>query len=91
MRQMDREKDQLEWNPSDYVEKQKELKKLVENLTDKVQRLETQPEWERPCYIFHTKSVQHIRQSNNLLSSKGRLGPGEVQWNGTSAKQQIDL
>ena len=43
MRQMGREKDQIEWNPSDYAEKQKELKKLVENLTDKVQWLETQP------------------------------------------------
>ena len=43
MRQMGREKDRLEWNPSDYAEKQKELKKLVENLTAKVQRLETQP------------------------------------------------
>ena len=43
MRRIDREKDQSEWNPSDYAEKQKELEKLVENLTDKIQRLETQP------------------------------------------------
>ena len=43
MRQMGREKDRLEQNPSVYAEKQKELEKLAENLTDKVQRLETQP------------------------------------------------
>ena len=85
MSQMDREKDRIEQNTPDYAGKQKELEKLVENLIDKVQKLET------PCYIFRTKSVQFIRQFNNLLSSTGGFGPGEVQWNGTSAKQRIDL
>ena len=43
MSQMNREKNRLGQNTPDYAGKQKELKKLVENLTDKVQRLETQP------------------------------------------------
>ena len=43
MSQMNREKHRLEQNIPDYAGKQKELEKLVENLTDKVQKLETQP------------------------------------------------
>ena len=43
LKQMDREKDKLEWEAQDYAGRQKELEKLVESLTDKVQKLETQP------------------------------------------------
>ena len=43
MSQMDREKHRLEQNTPDYAGKQKELEKLVENLTDKVRMLETHP------------------------------------------------
>ena len=42
-KQMDREKDKLERELWDYSGRQKELEKLVESLTDKVQKLETQP------------------------------------------------
>ena len=40
---MDREKDKLEWEAWNYADRQKELEKLVESLTDKVKKLETQP------------------------------------------------
>ena len=43
LKQMDREKDKLELEAQDYAGRQKELEKLVESLTDKVQKLETQP------------------------------------------------
>ena len=43
LQQMDREKDKLEQEARDYAGRQKELGKLVESLTDKVQKLETQP------------------------------------------------
>ena len=41
--QMVREKGKLEQDMQDYFGKQKDLEKLVESLTDKVQKLETQP------------------------------------------------
>ena len=40
---MDRGKGKLEQDMQDYVGRQKDLEKLVESLTDKVQKLETQP------------------------------------------------
>ena len=43
LRQMDREKGKLKQDMQDYVGRQKDLEKLVESLTDKVQKLETQP------------------------------------------------
>ena len=67
MSQMDREKDRLEQNTPDYARKQKELEKLVENLTDKVQKVETQPVSGKGLV---TSSVQNLSNSfGNLTTS----------------------
>ena len=88
MSQMDREKHRLEQNIPDYAGKQMELEKLVENLTDKVQKLETQPVSGKGLV---TSSAQNLSNSfGNLTTSfkvKADLDLGQVQWNGTSAKQ----
>ena len=61
---MVREKGKLEQDIQDYVWRQKDLEKLVESLTDKVQKLETQPVNGKGLI---TSSAQ------NLLSSFGNL------------------
>ena len=67
MSQMDREKDRLEQNTPDYAGKQKELEKLVGNLTDKVQKLETQPVSGKGLV---TSSTQNLSNSfGNLTTS----------------------
>ena len=67
MSQMDREKDKLEQNTPDYAGKQKELEKLVENLTDKVQKLETPPVSGKGLV---TSSAQNLSNSfSNLTTS----------------------
>ena len=64
---VDREKDRIEQNTPDYAEKQKELKKLVENLTDKVQKLETHPVSGKGLVTF---SAQNLSNSfGNLTTS----------------------
>ena len=61
LKQMDREKDKLEREAQDYAWRQKELEKLVESLTDKVQKLETQPvSGKRSYLIFHTRSFELV-------------------------------
>ena len=70
MRQIDREKDQLEQNTSGYAEKQKELKKLVESLTDKVQRLETQPVSGKGLV---TSSTQNLSNTFGNLTTSFRV------------------
>ena len=64
LKQMDREKDKLEWEAWDHTGRQKELEKLVESLTDKVQKLETQP-------VSRNGLVTSSTQ--NLLNSFGKL------------------
>ena len=59
--------DRLKQNTPDYARKQKELKKLVENLTDKVQKLETQPVSGKSLV---TSSTQNLSNSfDNLTTS----------------------
>ena len=65
--QMVREKGKLEQDIQDYFGKQKDLEKLVESLTDKVQKLETQPVGGKG---FTTSSVQNLSGSfGNLTTS----------------------
>ena len=83
MSQMDREKHRLKQNTPDYAGKQKELEKLVENLTDKVQKLETQPMSGKGLV---TSSAQNLSNSfSNLTTSvqvKADLDLGNsVEWN----------
>ena len=67
LKQMDREKDKLEWEVWDYAGRQKELEKLVESLTDKVQKLETQPVSGKGLI---TSSAQNLSNSfGNLTTS----------------------
>ena len=59
--------DRLKQNTPDYARKQKKLKKLVENLTDKVQKLETQPVSGKSLV---TSSTQNLSNSfDNLTTS----------------------
>ena len=67
LKQMDREKDKLEWEVQDYAGRQKELEKLVESLTDKVQKLGTQPVSGKGLV---TSSTQNLLNSfSNLTTS----------------------
>ena len=67
LRQMDREKDNLEWDVLDYAGRQKELEKVVDSLTDKVQKLETQPVSGKGLI---TSSAQNLSNSfGNLTTS----------------------
>ena len=64
---MDREKGKLEQDAQDYVGRQKDLEKLVESLTDKVQKLETQPVSGKGLI---TSSAQNLLDlSGNLTTS----------------------
>ena len=75
---MGREKDRLEQNTPDYARKQKKLEKLAKNLTDKVQKLETQPVSGKGLV---TSSTQNVSNSfGNLTTSfqvKADLNPGK--------------
>ena len=67
LKQMDREKDKLEREVQDYAGRQNELEKLVESLTDKVQKLETQPVSGKGLI---TSSTQNLSNSfGNLTTS----------------------
>ena len=67
LRQMDREKYKPEQDVQDYAGRQKELEKLVGSLTDKVQKLETQPVSGKGLI---TSSTQNLSNSfGNLITS----------------------
>ena len=83
MSQIDREKDRLEQNTPDYAGKQKELEKLVENLIDKVQKLETQPVSGKGLV---TSSTQNLSNSFSNLTTSFQVKAdwtwgSSVEWN----------
>ena len=67
LRQMDREKDKPERDVQDYAGRQKELEKLVESLTDKVKKLETQPVSGKGLITSSTQSLSN--SFGNLTTS----------------------